>query len=184
MGGSETAGVERLVRPGGPLDRFTRWVAFIGLIGLLLIALVIVGDILMRFLFNSPIEGLEDISKFTFAVVVATCFPAGLIQGHNVAIRFLGRGLGPRAFNWLETFGALCTLVFFGFLAWRFGAFTMEEAANHRVTQTLELQTAPYWGAITLIIAISVPVQIVVAAAWARRAYRGKATDGGGHGEG
>ena len=41
------------------------------------------------------------INGFTIgiAVIIATCFPAGLIQGRNITIRFLGRGLGQRAFQ-------------------------------------------------------------------------------------
>jgi len=166
---SESGGAARLVRLGGPLDRATRWIAFIGVAALVLIALVIVTDIVLRYVFDKPMEGLEDISRFTFAIVVATCFPAGLLQGHNVTIRFLGKALGSGRAAWLDAFGAACTLVFFVFLAWRFGVFALDEARHHRYTQTLEVPTAPFWSVITLIVAVAVPVQVAVAAAWFQR---------------
>lgn len=166
--------LEGLVRPDGPLDHVTRWVALIGLIGLLGITLVIVADVILRGLFNRPIEGLEDIAKFTFAIVVASCFPAGLIQGHNVAIRFLGKGLGDKPTTWLETFAAFCTLVFFLLLAWQFAVFTLDEMAHNRYTQTLQLPTPPFWWVVTGIIAITVPIQLVVLALWIKRTLKGE----------
>jgi len=184
MAQSESDRAVRLVRPGGSVDRFTRWIAFIGVALLLLIALVIVADIVLRYVFDRPIEGLEDISRFTFAIAVATCFPAGLLQGHNVTIRFLGKALGSKPSAWLEVFGSACTLVFFVFLAWRFGVFAVDEARHHRYTQTLELPTAPFWSVITLIVAIAVPVQVAVSAGWFQRCKTGAEPDAGTQGEG
>ncbi len=97
--------MEQWLDQGGRFDRFTRWVAFLGLVGLLAVALGTMGDVLLRWLFNSPIEGFEEVSELTFAIIVAACFPAGLIQGHNITIRLLGKGLGRRADQWLEAFG-------------------------------------------------------------------------------
>ena len=108
----ETDVFERLVRPYGTLDRATRWIAFVGLVGLVIVSMVIVLDIVMRGVFSHPLEGLEEITKFVFAIVIASCFPAGLVQGQNVAIRFLGSGLGPKAANWLEVLASACTLLF------------------------------------------------------------------------
>ena len=169
-----TDALERLVRPYGALDRATRWVAFIGLVGLVVVSMVIVLDIVLRGVFNHPIEGLEEMTKFVFAVVIACCFPAGLIQGQNVAIRFLGSGLGAKATNWLEVLGAACTLVFFVFLSWRLVIFTAAEAADAHYTQTLQLPTAPFWVVITAILCTSVPVQIAVLAVRVKRAVRGE----------
>ena len=87
--------MDKLLDPGAWLDRLTRRVAFIGLVGLLAVAIATMVDVLLRWLFNSPIEGYEDVSQLLFAVIIAACFPAGLIQGRNITIRFLGKG--PRA---------------------------------------------------------------------------------------
>jgi TRAP-type C4-dicarboxylate transport system permease small subunit len=165
-------GFERWVVPGGWADRATRWVAFIGLIGLLIITGFILVDIVLRAVFNSPIDGLEDIAKFTFGVGVAACFPAGLIQGHNVAIRFLGKAVGRKRTTWLEAFGALCTMAFFFLIAWRFVVFTVDEIMHHRYTPTLHIVTGPFWSLIAVIVCLTVPVQIVVLALWLKRMIR------------
>jgi TRAP-type C4-dicarboxylate transport system permease small subunit len=167
-------GTKGWIAPGGWADRATRWIAFIGLVGLLIITGFILVDIVMRALFNSPIDGLEDIGKFTFGVAVAACFPAGLIQGHNVAIRFLGKAVGPKRATWLELFSALCTLVFFFLIAWRLVLFTLDEIAHHRYTPTLQISTGPFWSLITGMICLTVPVQILVLALWFKRLRHGE----------
>ena len=167
-------GFERWVAPGGWADRATRWVAFVGLIGLLIITGFILVDIVLRALFDSPIDGLEDIAKFTFGVGVAACFPAGLIQGHNVAIRFLGKAVGRKGSTWLEAFGALCTMVFFFLIAWRFVVYTIDEIVHHRYTPTLHIATGPFWSLIAVIVCLTVPVQLVVLALWLKRLLRGE----------
>ena len=170
--------MEALLDRGAWLDRLTRRVAFIGLIGLLLVAIATMVDVLLRFLFNSPIEGYEDVTQLLFAIIVAACFPAGLLQGRNITIRFLGKALGPRAELWLEALGAAVTFVFFVLVTWQIAVFAADEMANDRYTQTLELRTGPWWWLITAIIVMCVPVQMMVALVATVRAVTGRVPQG------
>lgn len=154
--------MESLIARGGRLDRFTRRVAFIGLIGLLIVAIVTMVDVLLRWLFSAPIEGYEDITGLLFGIIVAACFPAGLLQGHNITIRFLGKGIGRRGNLWMEAFGAAATFIFFVCLVWQIGAYALDETVNNRFTQTLELPTGPSWWAATAILLLCIPVQFIV----------------------
>jgi len=151
--------MRRLDRQERLIDRWTRIIASVGFSGLAIIALLTMFDSLMRWLSGPRIAGFSDIGEVIFAVVIATCFPAGLIQGNNVTIRFLGSALGPRANQWLESFGALMTLVFFTFLGWQFILLTLDFQANARVTETLEFPITPWWWLTTAIISLCVPVQ-------------------------
>ena len=154
--------MERLLHPGAWLDRFTRRVAFIGLVGLLIVSVVTMVDVLLRWLFNAPIEGYEDITRLLFAIIVASCFPAGLLQGRNIAIRFLGKALGRRATQYLEALGAIATLFFFTVVTWRIAVFAAEEIANKRFTQTLEISTGPWWWFVSFLLLMCIPVQFVI----------------------
>lgn len=158
--------MERLLHPGAWLDRFTRWVAFIGLIGLLIVSIVTMVDVLLRWLFSAPIEGYEDITRLLFAIIVAACFPAGLLQGRNITIRFLGKALGPAATRYLEALGAIATLFFFTVVTWRVSIFALDEMVNNRFTQTLEISTGPWWCFVSVLLLMCVPVQFVIA--WAK----------------
>jgi TRAP-type C4-dicarboxylate transport system permease small subunit len=70
-------------------------------------------DVLLRWLFSAPIEGYEDIIRLLSAIIVASCFPTGLLRGRNITIRFLGKAFGRRATQYLEALGVLATLFCF-----------------------------------------------------------------------
>lgn len=155
------------------LNRLTQATAFLGFGALVAIALATMVDAGMRYLSVGRISGFQDFQEVAFALVIASCFPAGLMQGHNVTIRFLGRALPSRAQAWVETFGALITLVFFALLVWQFVLLTADLQRNGRVTGTLEMPVAPWWWATTAVMALTVPVQAFVFAQRFHEAWTG-----------
>ncbi len=78
------------------LNPWAHWVAVIGFLGLLVASVITLADVAMRFLFSLPIHGWDDLTELVFAIAIVAAFPAGLLQGHNITIRFLGAGLGDR----------------------------------------------------------------------------------------
>jgi len=161
------------------LDGPTRWVALIGVAALFTAAFLTLFDVLLRWLFSLPIPGVDDATRLLLGLVVVSAFPAGLLQGNNVTIRFLGHGLGRRATNWLEVFGATLTFVFFALLAWQLVVFAGEEFRSGNSTMTVKLLTWPWWT-ITAALAIAcVPVQAVVLAGHLRRALGNAGGPGG-----
>lgn len=156
--------------PGARLDHWTRLVMTIGFLGLVVIALLTTWDALARWLWLPRLPGYSDLGQVVYACIIATCFPAGLLQDHNITIRFLGRALGRRATAWLEVLGAAATLAFFALLVWQFALLTADLQKNGRVTPTLEMPLAPWWWLATAIMACTVPVQIWVLHERLRRA--------------
>ena len=144
------------------LDRGTGSIAFIGGIGIFVIATAIVVDVLMRWMFNAPILGVDDLSIFVLAVVVSSFFPAGLAGERFVTIRFLGKAIGPRSALWLEVFGALCTIAFFMLLAWKILFYTVDITRSGLATIVLQLPQAPWWWLVTVVIALCIPVQAII----------------------
>lgn len=159
-------------------DAVTRWTAFLGLFALLIVAFATVADVLMRWLFQSPIEGLDDLSHLAFAVVIVACFPAGLLQGHNITIRFLGSAFGRAGTHWLEVLGALLTLVFFSMIAWQCVVYTIDARSSGDTTMTVELITWPWWLFATAVLILCVPVQVAVLSGHWRRAVTGQEPGG------
>lgn len=154
--------MEKHLLPGAFVDRLTRRVAFIALVGLLLVAIATMIDVLLRWLFSAPIEGYEEVSSLLFAIIIAACFPAGLLQGRNITIRFLGKALGERATLWLEAIGSIATFFFFAVAAWQVARFAVDETENLRFTQTLEMLTGPWWIVVSIILVACVPVQFAI----------------------
>lgn len=165
------------------LDGLTRRVALLGFAGLVALALLTMTDALARWTGLPRLPGFADYGELVFPIVIATCFPAGLLQGHNITIRFLGGGLGrvagPRAAAAPELLGALATFAFFALLAWQFVVLTLDLAANTRTTLTLELPLAPWWWVTTAIMALTLPVQALVVAERAAALATGAPAGGG-----
>ena len=139
-----------------------RALAIIGLIGLVILAGMTITDVLMRWLFNSPIDGVADIGRLIVAVIIASFFPVALAEKHHISIDFLGKILSPRLSLWLEVVAALVTIVFFVVLSWQFAVFSLELHESGETTWLLALPVAPWWSAATLFLMVSVPVQTMV----------------------
>jgi TRAP-type C4-dicarboxylate transport system permease small subunit len=155
------------------LDPWTKWGAFLGFLLLIGAAVATLLDVVLRWMFNTPIEGWDDLSRLVFAIVIVACFPAGLLQGHNITIRFLGAGLGRRPAQWLEWFGAAMTLIFFGLMAWQFVVLTVDLRASGDTTMTAQIITWPWWTLATVLVLFCVPVQAIVLIGHSRRAVTG-----------
>ncbi len=150
------------------------WIALIGALAILGMAGAVVVDVLMRWIFNSPILGVDDFGAYNLAVIVASFFPICLVGGHFVTIRFVGKAMGERRALWLEAFGGIATLFVFALLAWQFFRFTLYDVTlTGLATPVLEIPQAPWWWVVTTIIVICVPIQVVVLGEAFLRAIRG-----------
>ena len=156
------------------LHRWTRLIAIAGFTGLVVMALLTLYDGSARWLGLPRLSGFSDFGQVVYAIVISTCFPAGLLQGHNITIRFAGRAAGPRAAAWLETVGAAATLAFFALLVWQFFYLTLDLQANNRTTRTIEMPLAPWWWITPGIMALCVPVQAWVLLSRLDDAIRGR----------
>ena len=140
----------------------TRWLALVGLIGLVAVALVTIADVLLRWLFNSPVDGVSEISRLVVAVAIASFFPMALADRHHISIEFRGAWLGPRARLWLDSLAHLVTSVFFLVLGWQFIDYTVEVNESGETTWLLGWSVAPWWTVTTIFMLICIPVQAVV----------------------
>jgi tripartite ATP-independent transporter DctM subunit len=150
---------------------FTRPIAFIGVLGMLIVASATVVDVLMRWLANTAITALNEITALVFAVAVAACIPAGLASGVNLRIDLLARWLTGRVAAWLDALGALLLLLFFCILAWRIGIFAGNLMEQGRTTVILGWPQAPFMYAVSLLLGVGALVQAVVAVNATRRAF-------------
>jgi TRAP-type C4-dicarboxylate transport system permease small subunit len=146
------------------LEKVTDALALIGFAGLVAICLVTMYDGLARYSGLPRVYGLRDFGEVIFAVLIACCFPIGLLRNQNIAITFLGNGLGRRFGLWptrvLNILAAILTLVAFVVITWAL----MERAAGlgDRTTRTGVMVVAPWVWAATLILCLAVLIQVWV----------------------
>ena len=130
----------------------TRRVAFAGVIAMLAIALITTADVLLRWLANAPINGLNEIVGMGMAVAVAATLPAGASQHVNLTIDLLQNHVGDRVLAWLKVFGALsCSCSRAARLADRVYAQKRRRAAE---TIFVQLPTAPFVWTIAAFVAM------------------------------
>lgn len=156
------------------ISMLTRSISLVGLALLLLLALGTVLDVLLRWLFNSPIVGLSDTYSLFMAMVLASCFPLCIYNRGNVTIRFIGNLLGTRGKNILDAFGNLVTLAVFAMLAWQLWLHTDQIARDGETTWVLSWPVSPWWRVVTVLIIICTPVAFVTFIQYVRAAMRPK----------
>ena len=150
----------------------TRGIALIGLALLLVLASATVLDVLMRWLFNSPIVQLSDTYSLFMAMILASCFPLCIYNRGNVTIRFLGNILGSRVKNILDAFGNLVTLIIFALMAWQFWLYTDQLILDGESTWVLNLPVSPWWRVVTILIIICTPVTFVTFIQYTKAAFK------------
>ena len=144
------------------LDVLTRRVAIAGFVALTVMAVLTMFDSLLRHLALARIPGFGDVGEVIFAIIIASCFPVGLLREQNIRISLLGDRVVPRLAPWLEVLGSTLTFVVFTAIAWQFVAMTWDMQISHRVTSTISLPAAPWWWISTAIMLVTVPVQAYV----------------------
>ena len=159
-----------LDRPESRSDFVARLCALFGMLALVVFVLMTIADVLMRWLFNSPIDGVADAAPLIVAIVAAAFFPLSLTGRHHVSIGFLGSLLGPRATVWLVAFASLVTWVFFLLLAWQIVRYTIELRQLGQTTWVVQMPIAPWWGVVSFFIVVCVAVQVRVVMAEFSRA--------------
>lgn len=163
------------------IDRACDTIATLGFLGLVFIAFLTMIDVALRYLNLARFEGLKDLTEIAFAVVVASCFPAGLKKGNAVTVNLLGKALGDRPHAWLDVIGASFMLVLFALFAWQFTELTLRFQEAGRTTSTLEWNTAPVWWIVSGLMTAAALVQLWVVGAALQAAFKGVPRPG--HGE-
>jgi tripartite ATP-independent transporter DctM subunit len=154
-----------------PIDRLEAWciaasrsIAFVGVLGMLIVASVTVLDVLLRWLFGTGVTALNEISTLIFAVAVSACMPAGLIGGVHLTVDVLKPLFSPRLAGWLAAAGQLFLLAFFGMLAWRLFMHADALVIEKRMTVILGVPEAPFMYAAAILFWFGAAVQCVVVA--------------------
>jgi len=102
------------------LDRVVRTVALWGG-GLMLVGLMglTVVDVVMRYIFNSPVFGARDAAKLILLILVALSVAYSARTGGQISIEVFNRMMGPRLLRWAEVFVRFVATAMLLVLTWR-----------------------------------------------------------------
>ncbi|MCC2095375.1 MAG: TRAP transporter small permease [Hyphomicrobiales bacterium] len=142
--------------------QFSKWLAMLGLIGLVALAMLTIADVMMRWLFSDPLDGISDLYRLLVALVVASFFPSAFAERGHISINFLSAVL-PRGGR--KAVAVLASLVTFGFtiiIGWQFILYCMEVYEAGETTWLLGINVTPWWIGVTALLLLCIPVQLIV----------------------
>jgi TRAP-type C4-dicarboxylate transport system permease small subunit len=161
---------------------WTKAVAIVGLLGLLVVSITTMLDVFLRWIANAPFRGLNDINGLAVAIVIAACLPLVVAERQNITIRFLGDAVGPRVSRWLDAFGSAALLAYVALIGWQLVVYTADLAESGRTTWFLMLPVTPSWVVATILVLLCVPIQAVAFAVDVVRAVTGIPSEHDRHG--
>jgi len=157
----------RAARPRGRrllilLDRLAELSAFVGMLALLFISLAVTVNVLLRWLFAYPINGLNDLTSLATIIAISAALPLCLAHQGNIKVDLAGKALGRREARVLDSFGALVLLLVVAGMAWQLSIFANGKMAAGETTWLLGWPVAPWWWAAVSWFWLSVLCQIGV----------------------
>ena len=159
------------------VEAWSRRVAMLGVTGFVAVALFTITDVFMRWLFNSPVDGLEEVNRLVVAVAISCFFPLAIAERHHIAITFLGSALGRLSSAWLRALASVATTLFFVLVGWQFINFVIQMQDAGETTWILGWPVTPWWIAVTVILLTCVPAQLIVLVADFTHALAGGAPE-------
>jgi len=154
--------VTRLDRLNHQATTVTQQVALVGFTGLVLIALLTFYDGAARHLDLPRVTGFSDFGELLFPIIIASCFPALLIQQKNLTIRVLGRLTGDIATRWADLVAAVAVLALLAPRGMQYLPRKLDFHSAGRTTATIEIPIALFWMIATSILLLCVPIQLLV----------------------
>ncbi len=149
--------------PSALAHRVSRGLACVAMGALMVLALATTADIVMRYVFASPIRGFVDIASLAGAVLLAACFPYVLSSRGNIAIDALGNRLGGTARRWLDGWAALVSAGFFGVMAWQYARFALDLQRDGQSIPVLRWPVWPWWAAVAVFVTLAAIVALLTA---------------------
>jgi TRAP-type C4-dicarboxylate transport system permease small subunit len=148
-------------------ERAAAALAVVAMAGLLLLAVATATDIVLRYVFASPIRGFVDIASLAGAVLLSACMPYVLACRGNIAIDALGNWLGGTWRRMLDRFAAFVSAAFFGLMAWQYLRFALEMQSTGQSIPVLRWPVWPWWSLVALCIVFA--ALVALATAWTVR---------------
>lgn len=143
----------------------SRGAAVLGVLLLLMVAALSVTDIVIRELTGRPIRGAYDIAGLLTILIIAACFPAGLLERRQIKVTILGSFTPAWFTRIMEVVGALLTLVMFAFIAYYVMLHAERVSARAQFTMVLSIPIGPWWWAATICFWACIPAQLFVVVA-------------------
>lgn len=144
----------------GWADQFSAGLSALAVLGMLCGALVIVADVLLRWLAGSAVVALNEVMGQVFAMAVALTLPAGAVGRVNLKVDLLARHFGPHLTRGLAVTGSALLGLFFAILAWKTWGLAVKYHDQGRQTLLLQWPLAPTYFVVSIAMGVAALAQV------------------------
>jgi tripartite ATP-independent transporter DctM subunit len=144
----------------GWANRFSAGLSALAVLGMLCGALVIVADVLLRWLAGSAVVALNEVMGQVFAMAVALTLPAGAVGRVNLKVDLLARHFGPHLTRGLAVTGSALLALFFAILAWKTWGLAVKYHDQGRQTLLLQWPLAPTYFVVSIAMGVAALAQV------------------------
>jgi len=100
------------------MDKIERTLQFVSSIALVAMMIVVVTDVTLRFVFNTPVRGAYDIVSFALLIMVFFGIGPVIVAGKEIVMDLFDHILPGPALKGLRIIAAIGTLAIFLFISW------------------------------------------------------------------
>lgn len=126
------------------LFRLIGVLASLGNVVLMVMLIMLVVDVVLRRVFNSPLSWSMETTKIMLVVVVSFTFSYCALKGGHIQIDILTNKLPPKAQKVIDIIIYLCSIGLYGFMTWCTLIYAMDVWKAHRITGILPVPIAPF----------------------------------------
>ncbi len=140
------------------LDRLTLWLAWLAGLALIFMVVIISVGVVLRYVFGTPLLGLNEINQLTAVVLVMAALPYCTIKNGHVGVDVFDNAIGP----WGRFIGDVVSRLLSGFvlsvLVWRAGLKALDAWEYEDATNMLDLPIWPFYAVLSIGAALCVLV--------------------------
>lgn len=126
----------------------TRFFNGIGVFFLTMMMLVISTDVILRYFFNSPIDGSLELIRFMLVLTILLAIPYTTVRKQHVSIDILTSKFSEKKQQHLEGIITFISLILCVLLVWRAVIYAMLKHRSHEVSTVLHIPLAPFVGVV------------------------------------
>lgn len=115
-------------------------------IAIVLMMLLTAADVILRYIFNSPIHFAQEITELSLAVCVSLGLSFCAIEKGHVSVDVVANRLPQRFQAIFDCFTGVITIVFFSLIVWRSFGHMKHVWGNRITTEALYIPVYPFIG--------------------------------------
>jgi TRAP-type C4-dicarboxylate transport system permease small subunit len=118
--------------------------AIIGMISVCIMMVLTVIDVFLRYLFNSPLRGVVELTEFMMVVVVFLSLAYCLMEGEHIRLNFFINKLPAKGKAVLNAFCCIIALVIYVLITWQNYLEVLDIISRNKISDILHIPVYPF----------------------------------------